>query len=459
MTRIVTRRTTLEVSHAQVRRIAARASSKISMSGESPGNRLLISGMIFHSWNQSDPTDFSTATMACTPFLRGYNWSVWKSALLARIAARGGNAAAEIVEDNPTNTVQFFGQAVLDVAAMCDLVMLRPGTPVEHVASIKARSRIGTKVITGLWNFESVSQMPGYTPAEQGNIDVGRAHILNANPASGCTKAGMSPTVNGWNSYSCNAIDKYEMDIGTDITSGRYTCAAAFIAGRVACPHTPAHASLPATATSKHSWECDVRENIYIDELIDNVRETDWFDGVMYDNVDDSPYPGSALNAFPTGYSGTAYRGARNAIPGLRTGWKGFLQTLHEQAAGNMGDQQVWGNTEETLTNYTAEDIRNRWYEHGMRSDYGVLKTVAQLETMFTTAQQAALRIQLGVYADDSVSHLWTTTTGPGGASGTWADVLEMVRARSLLPSVYVQAARSTSASYIYWQPQFRDLA
>jgi len=461
------------VSPQSVRHIPARPLAAIRTPGVEPAgpSRMLISCYIYHTWTLSDPLDWQTSTLVTSFFKRGYNFATWRTAMTERITARGGNVAAEMIENGGDNTVQFRGEAFFDFCSLFDMVMVRPGTPAEHIAEIKARSLVGTKVRLGLLNFESMGAAVGWTSADVGLNAAQRPYVLAADATSGCN-------ADGKNAYGCTVIDKYE-HIGScsgwglgDATPGTFcsptacqvspALAVSYAAGRVACPHTPAHAGLPANCDG-HSWDCDVRNNTYsmvlLAALINHLPVSLGHDGHLWDNVLENPYRGSASNNFPSDYTGVAYRGTRHATPSLRTGWKGFLQTLQEfYTVQGKGDSFLWGNGSDNVGAYGSEDLKNRFIEHFFGKTVSTRKTLAEMRTILQTFSENGMRIEIGIDPGWGQAVTWATTAGPGGIYGNWTDIFTAVQEFGLLGSTYVQCARSSTGFYLYWQPQFRDL-
>lgn len=455
----IIRTTRLNVSSAQVRHLQPRAVSRLNMPGQDVPSKLKMSAFVFHVWNLATPTDY--ASIATNSFVRGYNWATWKAALTARIVARGGNPATEIVEDNPTNTVYFVGEAFFDLCSMVHQAIVRIGTPTDHMNQIRSRSRTAVRVIQGFLNIESIGMCHGYTTLEDSLQNTMRSAVLAPDPASGCTKGALSPTVNGWASFGCNVIDKYEHSFSGDITSGIGTCSAVFRANAVACPHTPAHSSLPAysfkpgegVVSGKHTFDIDLRTanmGDMIEVLADEGGPTALgANGVLLDNVLEDPYKGSALPSYPASYTSAAYRAAyRSILLGLRSYF--------------TDDYYLWGNAPETVNVYDATHVKNRFLEFAFRvlSSPSIAKTEAQMQAMLSAMHTAGCRVVLGIIKDSPVAtNAWATSTGPGGSVGTWTSLAAFLRALGYTNDCYVQVARSTAGGFIYWQPEFEDLA
>ncbi len=428
-----------------------------------------------HTWtfNQSDPMDFAQCDGA--RFKKGYNYEVWRDAVTARILARGGNPDDEIIEDD--TYIRFTGEAVLDFGSMAHVLMSGAhAPPVEQFEEIRRRSRHDIEIAMPLIGFESINQKPKWRTIFNELRDVAKTHVLDADPASGCDADGL-------NGYGCPAIDKYE---SFDRSGGACDPDRSWTPGKVACPHTPPHAGLPADATvgTVHNWDLDITAvgaETYASEYAGAV--TQWLldhgyitgagpgfefriDGIMFDNVLSRPFVGSATNAHPGWYTQSAYHGNEFGGPGS-TGWKGFFYQLKSQLTGfgvKGGDTTwhgmpdfVWGNAAPHVDNYSAHDLRNRWIEHFFRKYVDgsfFLKTLDDITADVTLMVGQDIRFAVAGADGPGNVTAWFTSPGPGGIHGTWADILALVEALDAFDYAFV-TMRSTTADYLYWQPEF----
>lgn len=428
--------------------------------------RIKLWGFLFYTWDPSDPTDFDS--IVCSPFEKGYNWAQWYAALSARIAARGGVIGDEIVIAG--NYVTLKKEAALDAASMLQVCVLGHSPPWQHVQAIKARSYVGTRVLTGLHNLESCAQSTEWNPVLEPERLVSRAYALTGKATSGCGADGL-------NCYDCTAIDKYEkrgscggyVPPRADATSlcSANACGVGapplYAAGAVGCPHTPAHAGLPANADvgGKHTWDCDVRVGAYHAALADAILDSfDTYytqagrhvlDGGLFDNHGEDPYDGDATVTFPDAYTTALYR----------LGWTDWDAHLAAQllARGAVPDPAwwYWANCTDSTTVYPASQIRNRWNEF-----FFVLGGVSArpwagaggIEEALTRARQEGLRLVLGATGTFAGQAYWMTTSGSSYpvVYGDWAGVYTKVKALGAWDNIYVQAIRCTDGGYACWQ-------
>lgn len=427
------------------------------------------------TFNQSDPLDFA----ACDGvwLKKGYNYEVWRDAVAARIIARGGNPAAQIIED--ATRIRFVGEAVLDFCSMGHVVMTGAHVPpVEQLDEIRRRSHHAMEVGLELVGFETINQGSNWRAILHELRNVARAHVLDGDPASGCGSEGL-------NGYGCPAIDKEE---SRDRTGGECDPDRNWTPGIVACPHTPPHAGLPANAPvfTKHTWDIDVTaagDETYASEyagLVAGWLESHGYivgsapnrefriDGILFDNVLSRPYKGTASNGYPAWYTDAAYQGNEAGGAGS-TGWKGFFYQLKEQLTGfgtHGGDTTwhgmpgfVWGNAPESVDIYSQHDLRNRWIEHFFRTWVDgtfVRKTLDQINADIALLVGQDIRFSIGGSDGPGNVTAWFTSPGPGGVYGTWADILAQVEAVDGFDHCFV-AIRTTSTDYLYWQPEFES--
>jgi hypothetical protein len=488
--------------------------------GEAPPapttNRLRIGMQVFHTWDFANPTTYTPAKIQTSTFLRGYNYQTWKDALTARIVARGGTPSDEIVEagSNP-GTVQLKGLAFFDAASMCDYVWVRIGTPLAQVLEIQARSRIGTKVGFFFFNFESHNIAPQYTAAEEALRQISKQNFLDSLTSttsrgtwsSGATYAigdwvshldgdsvtrkyiciqghtnHVPPNTNYWgdggcdgaglNGYSSRTIDKYE----SNDRSGS-PCAATWNPSNYVIANPKVN---DAATGSKHTADCDVRDGDYVQALVTQFDTHDSpyyvagsviypmrYQMQLWDNLLDQPYKGFAVNDYPSGYDVTAYRGSFSGQ--TWTGWKGLTGQLLARYS-HQGSDFFWCNTGEKTPDstpvsgesvgfYTAAEIPNRYVEFffAKPGTNNVQRTLASIQQGIDDAAAHGLRIALGALT--GIGAPWATTAGPGPIYGLWADIRTRVESQNAFDKVIPVAARSTSSGYIFWQPEFRDLA
>jgi len=433
--------------------------------GKRVGRRLPLFGIIWYTFDQGNPTNYADPTFASSSMRKGYNWLVWRDALINRILGRGGDPNDEIQET--LTSVYFKGEAILDLASMLDVVALGHWPAGEHIQEIKSRSKVDTRVV--LWSdHESISQAPHWSNVHQIVYTFQRAQLLflDADSASGCG--------GGTNGYGCTAIDKYE----TSNQSGG-PCGATYPAGYVACPHTPVHNSLPSAATTGgHTWDVDISDLAFVDEG-DNVEayiktyydalDSEYLssgkytvDGFAYDNCLYAPYKGTAYNSYGAGWSALY-------VPA----WKEFLSSFQYFAtnqfettlprAGEWSTQKntLWANCTPTAEVYSYSDLQNRYVEHFFRKD-NAAKTLIQSKADLDSVGESGVRIVLGVNpsggTDVGQTYYWATTTGGPvpGTHGTWREIIDYIWNLGIEDQTFAPAVQTFSDAYIFHQEGWR---
>jgi hypothetical protein len=401
-----------------------------------PPADLQLMALIWATWDQGDPTDFSA--LQASPSLKGYNWPVWEEAITKRINYRGGNVATELVQD-----VQRFwvnGEAVLDLASMFDLVFLGHWLPVEMVQEIKARSTApnGTKVV--MWSdFESISQNEPYSEGPQAAFSTLREHAMLTAAA---------------NSYGDFAIDKFELT-GT---------------GNVGCPHTPSHAGLPfpAPPPSTHSWDIDIQAatgggvpssreaeatiesgyleplDAYRDVVVNGPYEVA---GVALDNLLENPFKGSATNDYAAGWTAD-----------YRDGWLAFLDTWLTLGSHFVDIRHsLWCNGPIGVGVYPVASQKARYVEHFFRSGTSP-KSWVDIGADLGSVKTNATWLVLAGNGTVGQTHVWATTGGgPNPATdGTWQQIVSAVRSLGIVDDVWVAACQTLAQGHTFWQHGFR---
>jgi len=433
----------------------------------SPPPALELWCFLFYTWNLADPNDF--ASIAGAVMQKGYNWNVWRVVLREMCTARGGDPDAEIVET--VSTVQLFGLSNLDLARTCKVAVFGHSAPKEHIQYVRANSTApgGTECYTGLQNFESVNQGPEFNPILEAERLIGRTYATGSAATSGCNS-------DGKNRYGCTCIDQFERQ-DSGVSQAQWPCGGtvAYPAGIVACPHTPAHGSLPPNATvfTKHVWDTLVAtEHVGItDELVQSMEarlEAHYVEsgkyvlhGCLYDNMRMGrtfSIPDGPTNLHITA---EADHDLYNA------GWRYFSAAVGTWANSNakvlVPSKFFWANCSDLTTVYTASDVRNRWVEFFfVKTDGSGSRLWAGANGIQEALQRAKaddLRIVLGITGSFTAQHIWATTAaGPNpGTNGTWAQIHDEVEALDAWGNVYVQCARQTSGGYIFWQEGWRE--
>lgn len=406
---------------------------------ERPDTRLLrLLGLIWATFNQAAPGDFSQLVTSQTK--KGWNWAIWEQALTARILARGGNPATEIVHTG--DLVHFRGEAVIDLASMFDTVVLGHWLSPEMCAAIKGRSTAprGTRIL--FWaDWESINQKRAWTPQAFEIFLQLRPHAMLAAAS---------------NTYGDFCIDKYEAEDQTG--------------GKVACPHTPAHAGLPneAAVDTRHGWDIDldavteggdpdsrtleaVLETAYAEAL--SVWEPgNRADGYMFDNLLEFPFKGQATNNYPAGWTAK-----------YRAGWTAFLTTLPVLLGSALDHtdpaERVWANGPLGITNYPSALIRHRYIEHFFRT--AVLGPKSWAEISQDLADVAARNTSIVIAGNGIIgqTHYWAETAGGPNppVNGTWKQIVDRCRELDLRGDrVLVACCQTLSQAHIFWNPGFR---
>lgn len=462
--RLVTRRLRLEVGATQVRRLEPVVVKGPRLPAPSSPSKLKISIFVYYTWDQAAPTDYSPAKVVSSPFIRGYNYATWKNALTSRIQARGGDPAQEIVEStdgsgNPV--VNFKGRANFDLAAMADIAILGHNPPLAHLQEIRNASMIGTKILFGFRNAESIQQAPEWNPILETFRTVSKAYPLSAD-SGGCDKGS---GLIGQNAYGCTALDIYENAFAADLSGGTLgTCSAVFIPGRVACIHgAPTHAGLPQNADlgTKHTWQIEIGEPVYANDLRDTSDLFDInngykpggvlaYDGQLWDNVLQYKYKGGAIQPWPAFFTDARYN----------TGWRTVLSKLRQIYSPTTLPLFLWGNNaSENVNIYSATDLRNRFFEFFFREPDGSSPSNwTQIDARLTALKTNGLRGMVGIIKGQGQESWATSAGGATPDRGTWAALRQRVIDLGLQDDLWINCARSTGGGYIYWQPEFRDL-
>lgn len=411
-----------------------------------PGDDLPLFGLIWYVYDQDNPQNTGVADLQATKMKKGYNWSVWLSALTARINAREGTVDDEIIDDGTYITLK--GEAILDLASMLDLVFFGHWPPPEHVQIIKQRSLVGTKIVC--WtDFDSLHHTKPWVVKQQYYWTWLDQFPLE--PASGV------------NRYGCTVIDKYETNALTD-GLGNST---------VGCPHTPVHNSLPwpAEASSPlHTFDLDLYAatgdgdhtsqlaatavESYVLSLVNMGYQTptSWLvDGFCWDNVLSSPY---------NGFSTLEYDGAWPAE--YRAGWLAFLDAFPYHNFQVLGlpepiSDWLWGNCELSVSTYSSSVLKNRYSEHFFWDFSGnKLKSLSQIQGDLSGIAANGLRVILGINPGSGfgLTQEWATSAGAGDA--TWAQIVSYVRSLGIENSVYACAAQTFVDAYICHQSGWR---
>jgi hypothetical protein len=414
-------------------------------------------------------THSSPLQNASSAVLRGYNADKWLDATRARITARGGSLeetypGSGIIPVDITTTpgsVHFNGEAVWDfLACGFDLIHLGHSAPKEHVAAIRAKANKDVEIIHGFMNFESISQSDPWHQVEDGMWAHSGLHWLQSHPDSGDMSDGL-------NRYFCSSIDKYEK---TDMSS-KMPWTWPF--GTVAC------APNPTINFSKHTWECEVASAGYCDSwalvVLDHTEQESWIanfmtgsewqtEGVIVDNILNTPEYGTATNDLPAPQGAVGYVGTKGTGPGATGGsaQKGMLGRMNFLATNDArGKFKIWGNCADNISAYSSTDLAHRFIEHFFRKyDGGFQKRLlTELEASIELMVTNNIRMNVGGVTDVGQIDAWFTSTGPGAPYGTWADILAKVVAVDGLDYFFAQACRTSSNCHLFWQPEFEEPA
>lgn len=440
--------------------------------------QLQLFGWLFYTWNLSNPADYGSIVSSWMK--KGWSWQVWRTALEARITARGGVIGDELIDGAGAQAglFQVRKQAVLELGSMMDLLVLGHSPPAAHIQWIKANSTApnGTKVLSGMHDFESIGQAPHWNTASAINAMriPFRQHVMVPDPLSGCAGNGLA-------AYGCPVVDKYEIQDSNGSPGGEVgdlcTGSPTWPDGYVACPHTPAHAGLPPDAIpgTKHSWDIDIvlatQASGSASQLYSDIEQalSIWLagegagqpgyvygtgsgcilDGTVWDNWRTSPFKGSASVNYPAHVTASL-------LP-YQAAWR-FLPE-HVRIYFPQGFPACWGNAPDSLDVYAPGDLRGRFVEHFFRSSDGsTARTWADISAGITRCASNGVRIVLGINTDAAVTAHWAMTTGGAipAVHGTWAQVKSLVAQLDGWDYVYAPAVAAYTGGAILWQDGWR---
>ena len=425
--------------------------------GGPPGlQRVGLAGVLWATWDQAQPANFALLTSSATT--KGYNWQMWEDALTARILARGGSPAAEILHAGAQ--VSLAGEAVLDLCSMLDVVFLGNWMSKEMVQAIKARSTApgGTRVY--FWaDFESFSQVLDYHQKQEvespmrGLVGIGDGVLLPAgatvNPTTGFISG-------GFNDYGEPLIDKQEQP---------------WVPGETACPHIPSHGQPAYAPSGPHLWDADIYKHTgsglagsaqalktlgFYTDLLDRDWQVagKWVaDGFAFDRLLTAPFKGTATNDYTAAWPAEYV-----------AGWQAFLQTWRQAMAtkAQVLDQTrvLWGNTTPGIVHpYSTELCLQRYVEHFFReADLGA-STLAQLTEKLQDIARYGQRAILGLNGSVGGQWYWATTAGgpTPAVHGTWAKLMREIKDLGLRDRLYVAAWQTLPEAYAYWQEDMRE--
>lgn len=410
--------------------------------------------------------------MVGTAVAKGWLWQVWWNAIEARILARGGTVSEELVDEG--SAIRCKGEALLDLASMCDVVVLGHDPPFEHIAAIKARSTApgGTKVILGFHNFESINQAVQWQAKWNGIRDILKPYMVRGSAGSGCDFSSV-------NAYGWDGIDQFERNDSRGIPG---QSVADLCADNPTWP--PGYISIPPTdATNpetKHSWDVDVYRYSNSGDPASARLAAFWasmaavadapaasagygptrpwgFDGWLFDNLKGNPYKGESTLDYPAAYPGQ-----------YPDGWRAFLESFglyFDSGAGAGGfeetDMALWANYGSSVSTYTRTQIRNRFSEHAFRTGPTGASPVdwEDIDANLTLQAQHGHRVVLGQVGTVGLAAYWYTTTGGANPNqhGDWARLVARARELEIADLVYPQAFRTVSGSYIAFQEGWRE--
>jgi hypothetical protein len=167
---------------------------------------------------------------------------------------------------------------------------------------------------------------------------------------------------------------------------------------------------------------------------------------VMVDNGLDGPFFNEA--SAPPVVSNATYQAF----------YKIFMQALDA-----MSPTAKWSNRNDiTTATYTRSQMPNRYGEFFMHTNNDpsqtTSKTLATLQSELTQAQANGILIALDQARKAGEVDLWATSTGPGGAKGTWSDLRNHMVTSGLRSNMVAVALRTTSNHFGYWQVEFGTL-
>lgn len=402
-------------------------------------NRIGRTSVMFLTPTISDPNEISIANNRTPFFEQGANFSSWEAFWQSRGLTIDTADLPNVHVFKSGSTVQLRGVAGLHTASACRYAFLGHRVSKTWEALIQGWSRVGTRVVDCWMSVESQNQRDEHNPVLRGIQGAGRTAILGTNPATGCG----GPA--GLTAYLCPVVNKYEHTDPADFISGQGTCGAVFVAGAVACPHSPVHAGLPNKATAgsgRQTWDCDMTNEAYLTLVADRIRGVDTETGHLrrkaLDVVDQRPFDGTSMPAHPVSY--LASDGAVYVA-----GWKSFLAKFRPKYGG-FPDDWIWANTLDPLgaaagSKYSAQDILNRWAEFFFLNNSGDASAapLAQLLTRFDAIRAEGVRVIMNV--DGSAAAGWATSSGAGG--GTWTDVHAALKNRNLFDRVFACCLRT----------------
>lgn len=412
-----------------------------------------------NGWTNPLTADWPTSTLSLGGLYKGHHWDVWKRAILARNPAlriasftspsETQMLSADIVEYTDADgraCVRYNYEALEHYLSMHKWVLIQHAVPPRTLARIAARSRVGTRF--GLWcNFEAASHVAAWTTVLQPMQTCLLPYYLRGTRAN----------INGH-----RHVDVYGASADATIPAIE-------------------NGSLAASAATKRWWYVDVRapaaagavwtQTMAVDELYGDAISF-----LFWDNVLTRPYFGEAQFYSSGSAAQRQYANAPWNVPaspsGLpvsnpdpmteaayRAGWvrllsmhRAFMELRYGYSASNL-KKAAWGNSSYPPAADYTPGLLGVSFSEWFFGNTGISEPLPSLAAIRARIDQVAgeeRALVIGQMSPDAAPQAaWLSSGGPGGAYGTWADIVARVRERSA--AVYAQTTRE----WTFWEPGF----
>lgn len=421
------------------------------------------------TWTDPLTADWPTNTLRGNVFRRGYNWTVYRDACLARnptlrVAVLGVNPADATLAlyDIVTYTdsfgralVQFNYEALEHLLSMFKFVVIQHAVPPITLARIAARSNVGTRF--GHWlNYEAVNMIEEYTAVRRGLQVAQYNHLL----------AGTRVNANGVthvDSKGSQAVPGYALGMPT------------------------------GTPYTGHFLYTEVRDAAYSTDFMDALTTFDALYAAdthlfyFYDNTISTTYHGEA-QFYNLPFSNAIRTAANSPGEGIPTGSEltppsisnpapltygqfraGFathmgnhntsMTTIWGASSGGVQNMRnrIWGNcywpVSSPAAEFTAELLpvpffEYFWGQQAAGQTMQLLDVTRSYFQNFGSTDRPFVIAQLARTTDPQKA--WLDSPGPGGLYGTWSDLFSEMVANNC--TVIVQAARGVEEGWLLWQ-------
>lgn len=411
-------------------------------------------------------------------FILGGGTDVFKHALLRRgYDVSGGTSSCwqtggtKATAGGATmDAVWPFGEGLIDLCGMHDLVVLLQMPPEEVIRDIKKRSRRpgGTKVLLGLFNFMSFGQVPPQNIFEEPLRALGKTRLIKSNTVGSILSNTHYLDVNEALGHADN-----DLEPPNDATQP----GGEWVANP--CRQSP---SVSLTAP-------DASDRTFVQNSVNALLATSLegrypsgaglIDGIIMDNVSTGPYYGAATNQpTPLGTGNPAHPAfAQWTSANYQQSWRMFLSILQdkERVTGAVKFNKmrkfgkVWGNTGGNsidFATYEHDLLPGRFCEFFFQvvgqsngNTFASMRESLRLARAKRTGLIAGLVLQNASLTTD----LWSWVAGPGpalqrtggGAKGSWGQLLAAVESAGMLDDFYVMLARTSTGCALAYHPTF----